>query len=290
MNEWFDVIAYSIQAVMLWVAMPRWLGRFVRPMLTDRNPDWVASNPDIIGQFERGSWWYRALRTWGLLTVFMLVMFRLELQPASLATLIARQPLWQVLMTTSNLMLAAGLLLSGYGVVSFLRWQNREIPPGEPRQALLVPRTTDDYVPRRVQYLIYGMMAANLLARPVAGLFWPERIPDVWGNFAMGLVISVVLFLVGVGSVARAENHMDRILGPSYRRMEVRVAFGLMACVVAVGATALVLEITGLDSRRYGAVMIALYVSAALGLCMSLPTTPPKDVPGPGRAEQPGRS
>jgi len=286
MNEWFDLIAYSIQAVMLWLVMPRWLERFTRPMLMDRNPDWVAANPDIIEQLERGSWWNRAIRIWGLLSVFMLLMFRLELQPALFAEVVARTPLWEVLMTTSNLMMAGGFLLFGYGVVSFLRWQKREIPLGERRQASLAPRTTDDYVPRWGQYLIYGLMVASLLARPVASLFWPERIPNVWGNFAMGAVMSVLLFLVGVGSVARAPNYMDRVLGPSYRRMEVRVAFGLMLCIVAVGATSLALEISGLDSRRYGSVMIALYVSTALALCMSLPTAPPKNGRGQRSAAQ----
>lgn len=292
MNEWFDFLAYAAQAAMLWLVMPRWLARYTRPMLMDRNPEWVAANPGVVAELEHGNWWTRTIRFWGLLSLSMLLLFRTGLQPAFLSPQALHLPLWQVLMTASNLLMAGGFLLFGYGVLSFLRWQKREIPLAQRREEYLAPRTTDDYVPRWVQYLVYGLMLANLLARPAASLFWPDRIDRVWGNFAMGVVMSVLLFLVAVGSVVRAPNYMDRVLGPSYRRTEVRVAFGLMVCIVAVGATSLALEISGLDSKRYGAVMIALYVSAALGLCMALPTAPSGNEPqdGDARASRPSHA
>lgn len=272
MNEWVDCLVYATQAVMLWNVMPRWIARFTRPMLMDRNPEWAEANPDTIEQFERGNLWTRSIQAWGVLTVLALSAIQLGIQPSFVTPQVLRTPRWEVLMTTSNVMMLGGLLLFGYGVLSFFRWQKREIPLGERPDAPLLPRTTDDFVPRWVQYLVYGLMLANLAARPLAGLFWPERIHNVWGNFAMGLLMSVMLFLVSVGSVVRPYNYMDRVIGPAYRRMEVRVTFGLMLCIVGIGFTSLALEVSGLDSKRYGAVMIALYVSITLALCMSVPT------------------
>ena len=274
MNEWVDCFVYAVQAVMLWNVMPRWIARFARPMLMDRNAEWVAANPDAIAQLERGNWWTRSIQGWGGFTVLVLLAFRLGIQPSFLTPQAMRTPSWEMLMATSNVMMLGGFLLFGYGVLSFFRWQKREIPLGERRQAPLVPRTTDDYVPRWVQYLVYGLMLANLAAGPVASLFWPERIHNVWGNFAMGLVMSVMLFLVGVGCVVRPYNYMDRVMGPGYRRMEVRLTFGLMLTIVGVGLTSVALEISGVESKRYGALMAALYVSITLALCMSVPTAP----------------
>lgn len=272
MNEWIDLLVYSVQALTIWIAMPRWCARFTRPMLTDRNPDWAAANALIIERIEQGGWWLKAMHTWGLLTILLLVVFRLGMQPAFLTPVVLRTPLWEVLMTTNNLMMLGGFLLWGYGMVSYFRWQKHSVPLAERRQATLVPRTTDDYVPRGFQYFVYGLMLLNVLARPIANLFWPDRVDNVWGSFAMALVMSVVLFLVGVGSVIRPPNHMDRVLGPVYRRMEVRVAFALMLVIVALGLSTLALDIATLDSKRYGTVLVSLFVTFTVVSCMRLPT------------------
>jgi hypothetical protein len=274
MNEWIDCLVFSLQAAAMWIALPRWCSRFTRPMLMDRNPEWTLANPDTVAQLEHGGWWMKAVQAWGLLTILMLIAFRLGLQPPALSPQSLRTPLWEVLMTVGNLMTAGGLLLFGYGIVAYLRWQKRYVPLTERRQAMLMPRTTDDYLPRWLQYLVYALMLGSLLARPVASFFQPARLEHVWGNFFMGLLLMLLLFFVGVGSVVRAPNYMDRMIGPAYRRMEVRVCFGLMALMAVLGLVNLAVELSVADTKRYGSVVISLFVTATLAGFMLLPSAP----------------
>jgi hypothetical protein len=274
MNEWIDCIVFSLQAAAMWIALPRWCARFTRPMLMDRNPEWALANPGTVAMLEHGGWWMKTIRAWGLLTILVLVAFRLGLQPPALSPQALRTPLWEVLMTVGNLMTAVGLLLFGYGVVAYFRWQKQHVPLTERRQATLAPRSTDDYLPRWMQYLVYALMLVSLLARPVASFFQPGRIVDVWGNFFMGVVLMLLLFFVGMGSVMRAPNHMDRTIGPAYRRMEVRVCFGLMALMALLGLVNLAVELSVADPKRYGSVVISLFVTVTLAGFMLLPAAP----------------
>jgi hypothetical protein len=283
MSEWVDFCIYSVQALLLWIAMPRWGSRFTRPMLADRNPEWAAANEYTIAQLEHGGWWKKAMQGWAIVSVLVLMACRIDRLPMPAVTR-RHTPSWEVLMTTSNLMMMVGFLLFGYGVWSFLRWLKRNVPMTERRNATLVPRTTDDFVPRWLQYLIYGAMLAGLAARPVADAIWPDRLRNVWGTFGTGLAMSVLLFLVAVGSVVRPPNHIDRALGPRYRRTEVRICFALMAYLTILGMVGLYLELAGFNTRRYGALLVASFVCITLVSCMRLPTTvqtlPPADEDG----------
>ena len=278
MSEWVDLCVYTIQALLLWIAMPRWLARFTRPSVVDRNPEWAAANEDTILLLERGGWWRKAIQAWGILSVLVLLACRVDRLPLSLVT---RQHTagWEVLMTTSNLLLLVGFVLFGYGIFLFMRWLKSNVPLSERRQATLVPRTVDHYIPRRAQYLIYGLVLAGLAARPLVNLLWPGHLHNVWGSFFTGLTMSVVLYFVAVGSVLRPENHMDRVLGSRYRRMEVRLCFTLMAYLTALGWLSLYLEISDINTRRYGSLMVAVFVCVTLVSCMRLPTQPGKQPP-----------
>jgi hypothetical protein len=278
MSEWIDFCVYTVQALLLWIAMPRWLARFTRPSVIDRNPEWAAANEHTILLLERGGWWRKAIQTWGILSIFVLLLCRIDRMPLPIFT---RQhtPSWEVLMTTSNLLLMAGFVLFGYGVFLFMRWLKSNVPLSERRQATLVPRTVDHYIARWAQYTIYAAVLAGLAARPLADLLRPGHLHNVWGSFFTGLGMSVVLFFVAVGSVLRPENHMDRVLGSSYRRMEVRLCFALMAYLTALGVVSLYLEMSGIDTKRYGSLMVALFVCVTLVTCMRLPSQPGKQPP-----------
>jgi hypothetical protein len=278
MSEWVDFCVYTVQALLLWIAAPRWLARFARPSVVDRNPEWAAANEHTILLLERGGWWRKAIQAWGVLSVLMLLLCRIDRMPLPFLTP-QHKPSWELLMTTSNLLLMAGFVLFGYGIFLYMRWLKSNVPLSERRRATLVPRTMDHFIRRRVQYLVYTGVLVGLAARPIADLLWPGRLHDVWNNFFLGLTMSVVLFFVAAGSVLRPETHMDRMLGSRYRRMEVRLCFALMAYLTALGLVSLYLEMSGINTRRYGSLMVATFVCVTLVSCMRLPTQPGKQPP-----------
>jgi hypothetical protein len=290
MSEWIDFCAYATQAILLCITLPRWGSRFTRPMLNDRNPEWTAANPGIVARLENGGWWMKTIQAWGIITVLVLLAFRLDLQPRVLSSQSLDTPSWEVLMTTSNLLLAVGLVLFFYGLVSGYRWVKRLVPLAERRQATLKPRSLDDFVPRWLQYLAYALVAANILARPVVDAYFPGHIKDVWGPVAIQIFISALAFLCTVGGVARAPNQFDRTLGPAYRRMEVRVGFCIMTGVAVSGLVYLWLEFSGFDSRRYGAVITSLFVSATFAAFTLLPGLPRDGTPGGQADNAPARA
>ena len=271
MSEWIDFVVYATQAILLCIALPRWGARFTRPMLNDRNAEWTAANPEIVARLENGGWWMKTITAWGILTVLVLLTFRLELQPRVLLPESLDTPSWEVLMTTNNLLLAVGLVIFFYGLVSGYRWVKRLVPLAERRQATLTPRTLDHFVPRWLQYLVYGLVAANILARPMVDAYYPGQLKDVWGPVAIQIFMSAVAFLCTVGGVARAPNQFDRALGPAYRRMEVHIGFFLIMGLAISGIAYVWLELSGVDSRRYGAVFTSLCVSAFFAGFMLLP-------------------
>jgi hypothetical protein len=281
MSEWIDFLVYATQALMLYIALPRWGRRFTRPMLTDRNPQWTAANPEIVAQLENGGWWMKAITTWGIITVLVLLAFRLDLQPQVLTPASLDTPSWEVLMSTSNLLLAVGLVIFFYGLVSSYRWVKRLVPLAERRQATLVPRSLDDFVPRWLQLLALVLVVTNILSRPLVEAFYPGHLKSVWGAFAIQIFMSVLAFLCIVGGVARAPNQFDRALGTAYRRLEVHIGFFILVGLAISGIAYAWLEFSGIDTRRYGAVFTSLCVSAAFAGFILLPVASRESL-GPG--------
>lgn len=290
MSEWIDFVVYATLPVIVCIALPRWGARFTRPMLNDRNPEWTAANPEIVGRLEDGGWWMKTIQAWGIISVLVLLAFRLDLQPRALSPQSLDTPSWEVLMTTSNLLLAVGLVILCYGGVSSYRWVKRLVPLTERRQATLTPRSLDDFVPRWLRYLIYGLAVANILARPVVDACYPGHLKEVWGPVAIQIFISALAFLCTVGGVARAPNQFDRALGPAYRRMEVHIGFLLMSGLAISALIYLWLEFSGVESRRFATVFTSLCVSAFFAGFMLLPLARRSDhadtTPGPFGASQ----
>jgi hypothetical protein len=239
---------YALQAVMLWIVVPAWGIWFLRPL-----------------QLRTGVW-VKVLRGWGVLSVA--------------ALLFANG--WESLLRISYLMLALGVALAGYGVWTFLRWLKSNEPEAQDEETF--PPSRDDFLPRELQYLIYGLLLVALLARPLAGLVWPG-VQDILGNFLTVLVVAMLLFLSASGSVLRAPNNLDRALGPRYRQMEVRICYLLMGCLALLQIASLWLELTGLASRRNGALLVSAFVSITLG-CFMLLSSPGKEK-GPAVSSRP---
>jgi len=295
MSEWIDYFVYSTQAILLCIALPRWGARFTRPMLNDRNPQWTAANPEIVSRLENGGWWMKTIQAWGIVCVVVLLVFRLDLQPRVLSPQSLDTPSWEVLMTTSNFLLAVGLVLFFYGLWSSWRWVKRLVPLTERRQATLAPRSLDDYVPRWLQYLVYGLVAASIVARPLIDAYFPGQLKNVWGPVAIQIFISALAWLGAVAGVGRAPTQFDRALGPAYRRLEVRTCFVILAGLALCSLVFLWPEFSGVDMRRFGAVFTALSVSTFFAGFMLLPWLPRNDdtrgdhvdtAPGPAEISQ----
>ena len=164
-----------------------------------------------------------------------------------------------------NIALALGLLFAAYGLWRFVQWMKESAAAPEEDSAESFPLTRDDFLPRGLQYGVYGLLLAGLLARPLAGLIWPERVSDIWGSLFMSIVVVVLLLFAAAGSVMRAPNHLDRALGPRYRWLEVSLCYLLLGNLALLEMASFALELSGLGSRRHVALLVAAFVSVTLG-------------------------
>jgi multisubunit Na+/H+ antiporter MnhB subunit len=250
MSEWIDCFLYVIQAALLWIGVPRQGRQLARPMLTDRNPEWAAAHPDEIARVER-SWWLMILPAWGLGSVLLLLAVQLGLLPPYITPGTQETPAWEVLHATSNMLLLFGMVLFGVGAWRTLRWIKRNVPLTERRHATLAPRSSDNFVPRWLKYLIYGLMVITIVSRPLVDALYPARLDNVWGATILALIMGVLAFLAGRHGVERPPNHLDRMFGPAYRKLEVWVYFGVMALFVIMLLTSLAFDLVGANPRRY---------------------------------------
>jgi hypothetical protein len=263
MSEWVDFGLYALQAVLLWIVLPAWGARFLRPL-----PDEDGTRPRAASRGAGG--WVPALRAWGVLSVLALLAYRLDAVPPPLSAPALHRSGWEALLMTSNLMLALGLLFGGFGVMHFVRWLKESSAATEARASDAFALTRDDLLPRGLQRLTYALVLLALFARPVAGLVAPARVHDVWGNFFTGLVIATLLFAAAGGSVMRAPNRLDRTLGLGWRQAEVGACYLLMGNLALLEMTGLALELSGLQSRRALALLVAGFVCLTLAGLMLL--------------------
>lgn len=257
MSEWVDFGLYALQAVLLWIVLPAWGARFLRPL--------AAAVPA-----RGGGAWIPALRAWGILSVLLLLACRLDRAPPPLSAAALRKPGWEALLMTSNLLLALGLAFAGYGALRLVRWLKQGAAARDAGAAETFPLTRDDFLSRGLQRLTLALVLAALLARPVAALFQTDRAADVLGNFITGLVIATLLFAAAGASVMRSPNALDRLLGERWRRTEVRLCYLLMANLALLEIAVLLLGLAGLGSRRAVALLVAALVCATLAGLMLL--------------------
>ncbi|MBK9252314.1 MAG: hypothetical protein IPM70_10675 [Proteobacteria bacterium] len=266
MSAWVDFGLYSLQAVLLWIVVPAWAARALRPLVTDNTP----------ATTHRGAGWVRLLQAWGALSVLLLLAYRLDAIPPPLSASALHKHDWEVQLMTSNLMLALGLLFAAYGLWRFVQWMKESAAAPEKDSAESFPLTRDDFLPRGLQYGVYGLLLAGLLARPLAGLIWPERVSDIWGSLFMSIVVVVLLLFAAAGSVMRAPNHLDRALGPRYRWLEVSLCYLLLGNLALLEMASFALELSGLGSRRHVALLVAAFVSVTLGGVLLLASLRPR--------------
>jgi len=257
MSEWVDFGLYSLQAVLLWIVLPARGERLLRPLGT-------------------GSGWVKALRTWGFLSVLVLLAYRLDKIPPPFSAASLHRTGFEALLMTSNLLLALGLLFSAVGVWRFVQWLKENSSTPEARAEDAFPPTRDELLPRKLQYLAYALVLCALAARPIAGFIRPDRVHDIWGNLVTGLVLALLLFFSAADSLMRAPNHLDRMLGDGWRRLEVGICYLLMGNLALLELAGLALELSGLVSRRHVALLVAGFVSITLGGLILLSSQPMK--------------
>ena len=266
MSEWVDFGLYALQAVLLWIVLPAWGARLLRPL---------AAQGDATPH-QAGDGWIKGLRAWGMLSVLALLAYRLDKVPPPLSASSLHRTGSEALLMTSNLLLALGLLFAALGIRQFVLWLKRNDAMREDRAGDVFPLSRDDLLPRALQYLAYALVLCALVARPVAGFIAPDRVHGIWGNMITGLALALLLFFTAAGSVMRAPNHLDRMLGERWRRLEVGTCYLLMANLALLEIAGLALELGGLGSRRHVALLVAGFVCLTLASLMLLPAWRPR--------------
>lgn len=284
MNEWVDFAVYAIQLIVCLLVTSRWAAQFKGAVVRDRNPDWAAAHPQIISSLERFSGLNLLVQAWTVFSVLVLLAWRLDLQPAALKT--PGEPQWRGLLATAYLLLSIGFMLLGWGAIAFTRWLKSEVPLGEQRRASLTPRKVDGFVPRGLKFAIYGLVLVAIASRPAASLIYPGRVTDVRQGFLFALTTTFILFLAVGISVRRRPNVFDRVLGGVFRKREVRVCLALLAFNALGFLTLVVLEIAGIDGRRYSGVVFSAFVTAMLAALMPFPPRDDAAAPTAARGER----
>lgn len=269
MNEWIDFVVYAVQLIVCLLGAVRCAAHFKAAVVADRNPDWAAAHRQDIAQLASPSSWNLLVQAWALFGVLVLLAYRLDLEPVVLRT--PGVPMWRTLLQTAYFLLGVGFVLFALGVLAFRRWLTANVPLAEQRSASLTPRRLDTFVPRWLTLVVYGLLFAWVVARPLASLFYPDRIPNMQGGFLFSLSTAFILILAVGISVKRRPNTFDRIVGSSYRQREVRACFALIAFSAVGGLLLLWTEIAGIDGQRFMGVVFSAFTTAVLASLMPFP-------------------
>lgn len=240
MSTWIDFAVYTALIVAVWGWLPSWGARFtVVPLLADRNPEWTAAHPDVIARLSDDRWFRRTCRAWGSLSLVVLLGLQLEAwTPGAFAG-----PKWEALKDANSMLLGAGALFLLVCGAVFGRWVTQHVPVAERRQATLTRRRLADFVPAWASVTVYGLVVVHLAAWVAAAFMQDHRSPDFWGRCAASALASAIfIFFVQFG-VNRRPGTMDRVIGPAYRRFEVRFAFGLQLIPPIAGTVRLYEEV-----------------------------------------------
>lgn len=285
MTDWIDFFVYAAFLFALWFVQPVAQRRLAIPFLKDRNPDWVAANPDAVRAIERSRWriwlgWALGALSIGALAAFQTRLWQVPAPPPGAPPLMRWMVLWNLAMASMLVAIVIGGAIGLYG-----RFQiRRHVPHGPRRTASLERRSLDDYVPRTFQYVAYGLLAANAAAWVIAAIVGVHSSPLFWSRLVtMFFLTGFFLFFSGL-TVTRRANVMDRIFGPSYRRWEVRWGFSTLFTVPIVGALRLYEEVNDVflfDMGRALQLCLALYITYSILRVSVLPVDPSMKQPRP---------
>jgi hypothetical protein len=238
MSEWIDLTVYAAFVAAVWGWLPSTSPWIAMRIVADRNPDWLHDHPEVARQRCGNRWFRCSCRMWGALSLGALLALQVGFWPPALSIL-QTAPRWEALKNLNSLLLFAGLVYVVACVVTFFRWLDANVPPASRRYATLERRTLHDYVPRAAQYAVYALVIFHLAAWVAVGLTRNEASTAFWGAALFQVAVAAVFLAFARAAVRRRPGAMDRILGPDYRRIEVRVAFAAQLLPLANGAARL---------------------------------------------------
>jgi hypothetical protein len=287
MTDWIDFAVYGTFMFALYFAQPTTQQRLIVPLLTDRNPEWVAAHPDVVRRIAMSRW-----RLWlsyglGAISLGLLASYQLGLWhvPPNRDGFVP--PKWAVLWNLAMAGLVISMLIGGaVGLWAHFAIK-RLIPVAPRRQATLERRSLDTSVPRWLQHVAYAFVAINLAAWIVAGILGTHSSPIFWTRVVIMFGLSGFFFWATRAVVARRANVLDRIFGPAHRTWEVRITFVTQLLPPMIGALRLYEEVTAtqlLDLSRAAQLALAMFITLWLLSISRLPV----DQDGRPLAQQPG--
>lgn len=278
MTDWVDFFVYALFIFSMFFVYPWTLGKLSVPMLVDRNAQWVKENRETLRRMERvgsGALWLQFAV--GSVSLTMLSMVQLEsitnfelpekwillwnLSSITGSDLPQKWALlWQLTVVST---LVSTLFFVALGILMFFVWMAK-IPVSERRQADLLRRSIDDFIPLPVRLVTYLLVFIILTAWiVVAVLGWYED-PNFLKRLIRIFVISGFIWLTTSYSIGRRPNVMDRLFGLGYRRGEVLLTFSCLLLPVVIGSVRLYEEFAGVIAFNINRAIFlgsALYVT-----------------------------
>ena len=262
MTDWIDFTVYVLLLACIWIIYPATSRRLAIPMAADRNPEWVAANPELVRRMVQAPWPLRLSYALGAASIAVLASVQVGLWTPPTMHDGSVLPRWIFLWDLSMASLFASIVIGGsIGIVRLIRLRRR-MPVAPRRHASLARRSLDDFVPRWIQFTTYALVVANLIAWVVVALLGLHSSPVFWPRVVIVFALSGLFFLGTVGTIVRRPNAMDRIFGPGNRRGEVRYTFSMQLLPPIIGAVRLYEEVTNtivFDINRTMQLCIALF-------------------------------
>ena len=249
MSEWVDIVVYATLIGAVWGWLPVWSSRLTIPVIADRNPDWLIDHPESEWRLVESRWFQWSCLLWGSASLLTLLLFQFDVWPQQLARL-RPGPKWEALRDLNSTLFVAGLIYLAACAVAFFRWLGTNVPFSSHRQATLERRSLHDYVSRPLQYAVFAVIVLHLAAWAVVGVTGRYETAAFWGAMAFQFVVSGVFLLFAVTAVRRRAAALDRILGPGYRRTEVRAAFAAQLLPLPNGISRLYEQVASTSSSN----------------------------------------
>jgi len=270
MSEWIDFTVYAVQGLLFWVFLPRQGRQFGAPMITDRNPDWLAAHPEVTAYLENSTGFVKIWYAWATISVAFLLAVRLGWRPFG-----GTGPSWGVLKDWHMLLLMFGVLGWFASAGLWFRWLKRNVPLADRRSATLRPRTTAEYLSMPWRVTVETATALHLAAWVVVGVTRTELVPNYWGKFVFIVAMTVFFAAFALLVPRRRPGYPDRIFGEVYRRVEMRVVYVMRLSPIVAGGMTLAEQLVGGDFDRAAHLALVLLVSGMLAAFLFLRPSAP---------------
>jgi hypothetical protein len=261
MSAWIDFAVYAMQGVLFWVFLPRQGWRFGTPTIVDRNPDWLATHPEMSRYLSVSTGFLRVWYAWAAISIVILLAVLLGWRPFG-----GTDPTWEVLKDWHGRLLMLGVAGWFASAGLWFLWLKRNVPLADRRSATLHPRTTAEYLSLPWRVTVETLSILHLAIWVAVGFASPDLVPDYWAKFAGMVAMTVVLAAVAWWTPRRRPGYPDRIFGESFRRVELRVCYLLRLTPLVAGAMVFGEALTGVDLARVGHLALVLLVSALIAV------------------------